>query len=141
MALLDIFKKNKKQLRAEETIKRRKGALKQTENAPKPVLKESKGGKKEGNSELASAAIISPYITEKSAVYSERHCYTFKVIPSANKIILKKAIKELYGFDTVKIRIVNIPSKTRFSRGKTGVKSGYKKAMIYLKEGDKIDLG
>lgn len=141
MALLDIFKKSKKQQRSEETMKRRKGALKKTEIAAKPVLKESKGGKKEGSSELASAVIVSPYITEKSAVLAEKNCYTFKVTPSANKILLKKAVKEMYGFEPVKIRIVNIPAKTRVHRGKTGVKSGYKKAIIYLKEGDKIDLG
>jgi len=89
---------------------------------------------------LASEFILRPHITEQSTFLANQNVYTFRVSPSANKIIIKKAIKEMYGFEPVKIRVVNVPLKKRIIRGKIGIKSGYKKALVYLKEGDKIEF-
>ena len=89
---------------------------------------------------LASEFILKPHITEQSAFSAKQNVYTFRVNPSANKIIIKKAIKEMYGFEPVKIRVINVPLKKRIVRGKIGIKSGYKKALVYLKEGDKIEF-
>ena len=44
------------------------------------------------------------------------------------------------GFEPIKIRIINVPLKKRIVRGKVGIKSGYKKALVYLKESDKIEF-
>ena len=82
--------------------------------------------------------MIGPEISEKSCFLIERNVYVFEIKPKSNKIMVKQAIKELYGVVPKKIRIINSPSKTRFFRGQKGEKGGYKKAMIYLKEGDKI---
>ena len=66
--------------------------------------------------------------------------YVFKVSPRANKNEVKKAIEEVYGVKVEKINNINIPRKKRV-RGRTeGWKPGYKKAVVTLKEGDKIDL-
>lgn len=46
----------------------------------------------------------------------------------------------MYGFKPVKIRIINTHSKKRVVRGKKGMKPGFKKALVYLKEGDKIEF-
>lgn len=102
------------------------------------VSKES--GTKEKSSELASLLVSKPHITEKSTSLNEKSVYVFKVSPRANKILMKRAIKELYGLIPRKVRVLNMPSKSRFIRGKSGVKSGYKKAVVYLNKGDKIDL-
>jgi len=84
--------------------------------------------------------IISPRITEKSALVSEKSAYTFNVKENANKSEIKKAIKMLYGVDAVKISITPIKSKTVFRRGKFGTKTGGKKAVVYLKKGEKISF-
>ena len=89
---------------------------------------------------LASEFILRPHITEQSAFLAKQNVYTFRVHPSANKIIIKKAIKEMYGFEPIKINIINVPLKKRIVRGKVGIKSGYKKALVYLKESDKIEF-
>jgi len=84
-----------------------------------------------------------PHITEKASMLSAfkaSPAYTFQVEPGANKIEVKKAIRETYKVVPVKVNIVNLPPKKVFSRGKWGVKSGLKKAVVYLKKGDKIDF-
>jgi len=161
MGLLDIFKKGKKG-KAEQKISKRpsKGALKQpsyvkvkTPSFAKASEDKSEGkleGKSEGKeeksvvqekaSELASRIILSPHITEKSTGLSEKGVYVFKVASRANKVMVRGAIKEMYGTDPQKVSILNMPAKTRRSRGKIGIKQGFKKALVYLKEGEKIDV-
>ncbi len=85
--------------------------------------------------------ILNPHVTEKSAVRAEdpKHpVYTFKVAQGANKDQVARAVKALFKVDVVKVAIVRIPSKKVVSRGRVGMKSGYKKAMVHLKAGEKI---
>ena len=90
-----------------------------------------------------SSILKTPRITEKGAVISGvNHVYPFNVSPDATKKDIKEAIKLIYKITPVKIAIVTIPSKNVRSRrnGKKGVKSGGKKAYVYLKKGDKIEF-
>lgn len=93
-----------------------------------------------GSFSTGTEAILRPHITEKSGVLSEKNVYTFQVAKTANKDTIAKAVKSLYKVTPVKIGIVNIPSKKVFVRGKRGVVSGMKKAIVTLKAGDKIDF-
>ncbi len=136
---LNIFK-NKKGKEKSET---KKTTRKQVE--PKTVEVEKKPKKEEPRiktkqSTLAAQFLLQPHITEQSTDLAKKNVYTFKVNPSANKVIIKKAIKEMYGFEPIKIRVINTHSKKRSVRGKIGTKSGFKKALVYLKEGDKIEF-
>ncbi len=65
--------------------------------------------------------------------------YVFLVKDGANKSEIKKAVKELYRVDVVRVNTINIPG--RMKRGRAGMISepGYKKAVVTLKEGQKID--
>jgi large subunit ribosomal protein L23 len=84
--------------------------------------------------------ITSPRITEKSAVLSEGRVYTFNVAPNATKIEIKKAIEDIYGVAPVKITTATLKYKPVQRRGVAGVKGGGKKAMVYLKKGDTIQI-
>lgn len=84
--------------------------------------------------------IKKPRITEKASFNAEQNVYTFDVMPSANKTEIKKAIFQLYKVKPVKVNILMVPSKQVFSKGKKGTKSGGKKALVYLKKGDKIEI-
>lgn len=85
--------------------------------------------------------IKKPRITEKSGLQAESsNIYTFEVTAKANKKNVSKAIKEIYKVTPVKVNITNLPAKKVFSRGKTGRTSGVKKAVVYLKKGDKIEF-
>ena len=81
-----------------------------------------------------------PHISEKSTQLSDERKYTFKVYPSANKIEIKKAISNLYGVKVKDVNVINIKSKKRTLRGIEGTKSGYKKAIVTLEEGEKIEI-
>lgn len=85
--------------------------------------------------------IIRPRITEKSGIMSESSSvYTFEVRQNANKPLVALAIKTLYKVTPEKVRIVNLPTKRVIVRGKRGTSSAIKKALVYLKKGEKINL-
>lgn len=148
MAFFDIFKKGSggPQKKADKLKRPPKGALKQAESRAAAVEDKAKEAKKEkaeiklGKSELASMVILKPHVTEKTTIGSESGAYTFVVSPRANKILVKRAVRELYGFTPKRVRMINIPAKPRRVRGVKGTKSGYKKAVVYLKENDKIEI-
>jgi large subunit ribosomal protein L23 len=84
--------------------------------------------------------IKNPRVTEKASFHAEQNVYTFDVADNANKSEIKKAIFSLYKFHPVKVNILRVKEKHVISRGVKGVKSGGKKALVYLKEGDKIEF-
>lgn len=84
--------------------------------------------------------ILGPRITEKAAYATEKNVYVFNVALDANKIQIKQAIKEAYKVTPVKITTVVSKPQVVVFRGKLGKKSGFKKAYVYLKKGDTIDL-
>jgi len=82
--------------------------------------------------------ILGARITEKSAIAAEKGVYTFNVPNEANKNEIKKAIKFLYNVSPLKVSITRIADKTVTRRGNLSIKHGGKKAVVYLKKGDKI---
>ena len=85
-------------------------------------------------------ALIRPLITEKAAILAEKNTYVFEVARNTNKIEIAKAIASLYGVTPVRVNIINLPNTRVFVRGKNGVKSGVRKALVTLKKGDKIEI-
>jgi len=71
---------------------------------------------------------------------AEQSVYAFEVSKSASKPSIAQAVKEIYKVTPIKVATVTIPQKNVFVRGKRGKKAGYKKAYVYLKKGEKIEL-
>lgn len=85
--------------------------------------------------------IIRPRVTEKATLKAEsENVYVFEITKDANKVNVKKAIRALYKVEPKRVSIAKNPSKSVFIRGKAGVVSGVKKAYVYLKSGDKIEI-
>lgn len=84
--------------------------------------------------------IKNPRVTEKASVAFEQNVYTFDVATSANKSEIGKAIFTLYKVKPVKINVLTLPRKRVTSRGQNGVRGGGRKALVYLKKGDKIEF-
>jgi large subunit ribosomal protein L23 len=85
--------------------------------------------------------LLAPRITEKAAIGADRNnVYVFHVSKDATKKSISDSVAESYKVTPVKVRVTAIPAKRVFVRGKKGVKSGGKKAYVYLKKGDKIEL-
>ena len=87
-----------------------------------------------------SSVLVSPRITEKAALLTDKRVYTFVVKAGATKYDVRDAVQVFYKVTPVKIRIVNRPARKAQTRGRKTVLSGMRKAYVYLKEGDRIDL-
>lgn len=85
--------------------------------------------------------IKKPHITEKSHSLQEIGKYVFIVEPSATKNEIKKIIKKTFGVDAIKVNIINKEGKIKMFRNKAGRQINLKKAVVTLKEGQKINLG
>ncbi|HBG81321.1 TPA: 50S ribosomal protein L23 [candidate division CPR2 bacterium] len=83
-----------------------------------------------------------PVISEKSIIQAENGVYTFKVATSTNKIEVKDAIEKLFKVKVTDVNMIVVKGKTRrFGRkGKMGKMADWKKAIVTLKEGDKIEI-
>ena len=89
--------------------------------------------------------LIRPLITEKmSDLTAEKSQYGFLVNPKANKIEIARAIEEKFSVHVINVKTVNHPGKMKTQFRKSGRFSGrtasYKKAVVKLREGEKIDL-
>jgi len=91
---------------------------------------------------MTDAFIIKkPWVTEKAASVTANGQYVFIVQPDATKPEIKKAIKAIYKVDAVAVNVVNRPAKRkRFGGSRKGIKAGYRKAIVTLKAGQKIDI-
>lgn len=90
-----------------------------------------------------SQVLVRPRVTEKATLCAERGVYVFDISPKANKRDVFRAIKALYNVEPKKIRVAKVPRKlvhVKGTRNKVGFKSGGKKAYVYVREGDTIDI-
>ena len=94
------------------------------------------------NKEVATVAslILAPRVTEKASLQSEANAFTFVVAKNATKLELSKEIEKTYKVKPTAINIINIQGKVKFKRGAWGKTSGIKKAVVFLKKGDTINL-
>jgi len=81
-------------------------------------------------------------LTEKASLLGERNNqYVFRVATDANKIEIKQAIEKLFGKKVVRVNTAQYAGKKkRERRADYGRKSHWKKAVITLAEGEKIEL-
>ncbi|MFC1720641.1 50S ribosomal protein L23 [Patescibacteria group bacterium] len=84
--------------------------------------------------------LLRPRITEKATLHAENGAYVFNVSTAASKSEIAKEVERVYGVKPEKVRTLPVPKKTVIRRNKKGVKSGGKKAIVYLKEGDTIEI-
>ncbi|MGB8816062.1 MAG: 50S ribosomal protein L23 [Minisyncoccia bacterium] len=96
---------------------------------------------KQENKKNLSSVIRKPRVTEKAGIKAEtQNVYTFEINNGFGKKDVAEAVKEIYKVTPIKINITNLPPKNVVSRGKKGVQSGVKKAIVFLKKGDKIEF-
>jgi large subunit ribosomal protein L23 len=84
--------------------------------------------------------IIKPIVTEKSMMAMEENKYTFKVRKDSNKTEIKKAIEELFNVDVVKVNTMNVKGKVKRLGRNEGKRADWKKAIVKLAPGSKIEL-
>lgn len=136
MGILDTIKKKLKS----EDSKEQKSQKIQKET----VESESKSSGKKTNgmsNALFSNIIKNPRITEKSSMLQADHQYVFHVDQRTCKPEIKKAIENIFNVRVVKVNTINVSGKNVRLGKHEGRTSDFKKAIVTLKEGDKIDIG
>ena len=93
-----------------------------------------------GKEALTNKILKGPHLTEKAAFLEEKSQYVFKVAKEATKPAIKEAVESFYGVQVKKVNIVKIPSKKRSRGRKQGKKPGYKKAIVFLKKGQRLQI-
>ena len=101
-----------------------------SETAAKPLL----------SKEQMYQTILSPLVTEKATLLSERNQVVFRVPLSATKPEIKAAVQELFGVQVRAVNTLVVMGKTKRFRGRPGQRADWKKAMVQLAEGQSIDL-
>ncbi|WP_066640512.1 50S ribosomal protein L23 [Desulfolucanica intricata] len=81
-----------------------------------------------------------PVVTEKSMALLADNKYTFLVDLRANKSEIKKAVEEIFKVKVDKVSTLRVKGKPKRVRNVVGKTSDVKKAIVKLKEGDKIEL-
>ena len=90
---------------------------------------------------IPQSIIVRPVITERATLMRDKNNkYMFEVATQANKQEVKAAVEELFKVKVESVNIMNVLGKFRRIRGKLGKKSDWKKALVTLKEGNKIDI-
>lgn len=154
MGIFDKFKKTKPTAKAEKKASEKKLTAKEAKPAANVTTlkakaegegltakKETVGKKaKRDDSVLVYKILVKPLITEKATTLVSLNKYAFQVAKTADKKDIKRAIKALYGFAPLDVNIINARGK-RVTYGRIrGKKSNWKKAIVTMKAGDKLDI-
>ncbi len=87
----------------------------------------------------AHRVLVRPLVTEKTANLAVVNQYAFEVKPNVNKITIAEVISALYGVNVLKVRTMIVRGKSvRYGRTQ-GQRKIWKKALVTLKAGEKID--
>jgi large subunit ribosomal protein L23 len=108
------------------------------------LVKEDQGDKPKKEIKLkedtgrAHRILLNYHLSEKTNLLSSQGRYVFKVALSANKIEVKKAVEKVFDVHVKGVNISTTKGKKRRSGRITGRTSDWKKAVVTLKEGEKI---
>ena len=85
--------------------------------------------------------LVSPVITEKAMRnQAENNEYTFQVDKRANKVDIKNTVESIYNVTVESVRVMNVRGKMKRVRQIPGRTASWKKGVVKLKAGDKIDF-
>ena len=84
--------------------------------------------------------ILAPVVSEKSYGLIDNNAYTFVVHPGANKTEIRQAVEQIWDVNVVSVNTINRKGKKKRFRFTEGKRADTKRAIVKLREGDKIDL-
>lgn len=114
-------------------------AVSETQRAPAQDVEKTRAKRQKGSAD-SYENLRRPHVTEKATMLAERKQYTFVVVPHATKHGVKNSVQDFYGVEVTGVRMIHVPAK-KIRVGKIkGIKKGYKKAIVKLKEGQSIEI-
>jgi large subunit ribosomal protein L23 len=88
----------------------------------------------------ARDVIIRPIVSEKSYALIAQNKYTFRVHPNAHKTQIRQAVEEIFDVTVTDVRTMTMKPKPKRRGWTSGMSRGWKKAVIELVPGDRIEL-
>jgi len=88
----------------------------------------------------ASQVILAPIVSEKSYHGSTLGTYTFRVHKDAHKTQIRQAVEELFDVHVVAVNVIKVQPKPKRRGLIQGTRRGWKKAIVEVKAGEKIDI-
>jgi large subunit ribosomal protein L23 len=93
------------------------------------------------NQERLMNLLLAPRVTEKSTVVGEKYGqYVFKVVDSATKPQIKRAVELMFNVEVASVQVSNVKGKQKTFKQAAGKRSDWKKAYVKLKPGFDIDF-
>ena len=88
-----------------------------------------------------SEVLRRPLVTEKNtAIQAPQGKYAFEVAEGANKDMIKQAVEKAFKVDVTGVNVMTVPGRRRMMRGRIVLTPSWRKAIVTLKPGDKIEL-
>ena len=84
--------------------------------------------------------LLAPVVSEKSYSLIAEHKYSFKVHPQAHRTQIRQAVEALFDVKVLDVNLVKVPAKPKRRGAFRGTRPGWKKAIVQVREGDKIDI-
>ena len=84
--------------------------------------------------------LLAPVISEKSYGLLDENKYTFDVHPKANKTQIKIAVKQIFNVEVINVNTLNRAGKRKRTRFGYGRRKAVKRAIVTLRDGDRIDV-
>jgi large subunit ribosomal protein L23 len=84
--------------------------------------------------------VIAPVVSEKSYSLIEDNKYSFRVHPRAHKTQIRQAVEELFDVKVESVNVLKVRPKPKRRGLSRGQKPGWKKAVVQLREGDRIEI-
>jgi len=145
MGMLDRFNKEKENVPKSSVTKKTADDQKSVKKTTKKTVAKKTETKVEKKavrmiSKKATSTIISPIVSEKTAQLSDANILTFKVAPGANRIEVRNAFRELYKVTPIRVNMINVRGKAVTFGRMSGKRQDYKKALISLAKGTKVDI-
>ncbi len=84
--------------------------------------------------------LLAPVISEKSYGLLDANKYTFEVHPDANKTQIKIAVEKVFSVKVTDVNTLNRPGKRKRTKGGFGKRKAIKRAIVTLRDGDRIDV-
>jgi len=86
------------------------------------------------------SVILKPLVTEKSTILAGHNKYAFEVMRAANKLQIKEAVELAFNVEVKAVNVMNVPGKSKRYRMGQALAPDWKKAIVTLKQGHKIEL-
>lgn len=139
MSILSAFKKKETKadiVAAEALDKKNPGA----EKATKKPKEEKSSIDVSSFKGVKANVLIRPIVTEKSAILSADGRYVFEIADYATKQEVRQIVQKRFKVHVTRVNVVTVHPKKRMRGAIEGRISGYRKAVVFVKKGETIDL-